>query len=107
LFGEPNFADFTGGTVSDNTIILSPTQIITPANEIPTVFLGGGHLHIRFSGEIIVYMGGYLNDAYHFTSDGTVSFDFTMFYENASPTFRVYAVQNTTVYEINYKASAM
>lgn len=108
LFGENEFSDFsTTGIVADNAITLSATQTIVPAETLPSVFLGGGCLRIRFNGEIILYLGDYINDTYHFTSDGSETYNFTTFFENESPTFRVYAVQSTTVYEIDYKASAM
>lgn len=108
LFGEAEFSAFTTtGTVTDNSIVLSATQTIIPTETLSSVFLGGGHLQIRFSGDIIVHLGKYINEAYNFTSDGSETFDFTTFFENEIPTFRVSARQATTVYEINYKASAM
>ena len=52
-------------------------------------------------------MGAYLNNAYHFESDGTIPIEFTTLYENAIPTFRIVAKEDTTIYEIVFKSSVM
>lgn len=106
LYGESEFSDFaTTGTVADNTISLSTNQTITPAETMPTVFLGKGHLTIRFSGTIYVYLSKYFNNAYSFTSDGSDTLDISSFFEEEQATFTVRAAASTTVYEIIYKAS--
>ena len=106
LYGDSEFSDFaTTGTVADNAITLTANQTITPAETMPTVFLGKGHLTIRFSGTIYVYLSKYFNNAYSFTSDGSDTLDISSFFEEEQATFTVRAAASTTVYEIIYKAS--
>ena len=106
LIGDSEFSDFaTTGTVADNAISLSTNQTITPAATMPNVFLGRGHLTIRFSGTIYVYLSKYINNTYSFTSDGSDTLDISSFFEDEQATFTVRAAATTTVYEIIYKAS--
>ena len=108
LYGETDFTGFTTtGTVSNNVVTLATGQELKPTQELQTAFLGGGYLSIRFSGSIYLYMGAYLNNAYHFESDGTIPIEFTTLYENAIPTFRIVAKEDTTIYEIVFKSSVM
>lgn len=105
LFADVSYDDFTtNGTVSDGVLTLSTGNTITPNATLPSVFLGGGSLHIRFNGSISVSFGGVSGT---FTSDGTKDVWFSSFFEEAAPTFTITATSETEVYDISYKASKM
>ena len=105
LYSDTSFADFTtAGTVSSGVLSLTAGQTITPSTTIPSVFLGGGSLHIRFSGKIYVNLGKVVTS---YTSDGTSDVWVSSYFEEAAPTFTIEADQNVNVYDLSYKASRM
>lgn len=106
LFGDTEYSDFaTTGTVSNQSITLAQGETITPNQQISPVFLGGGSLHIKFSGTLSVSLGGISTTV---TSDGHSDMWFSSFVEESAPTFTVTgAIGGATVYEISYKASKM
>ena len=106
LYADTNFEEFTtDGSVSNGTLSLSSGDEIVPNADIPSVFLGGGSLHIRFNGTISLVFGDNINA--NFTSDGSRDMWFSTFFEESVPTFTITATANTEVYDITYKASRM
>lgn len=106
--GDFSFDDFVHtGTVSNNTIALGNTQTITlPTQQVKQ--LAKGILKIRYSGRITVEMGDYFyysttSGAYE--SDGAIEQVFSTYYMNASPTFTITSLGNTTIHSISFKAS--
>lgn len=94
----------TGGTISSGVLTLTNGDTITPSETAQSVFLGGGSMHIRFSGTINLSMGAISEEI---TSDGASESWFTSYYEEQVPTFTITAVGNVTVYSLLFKASKM
>lgn len=107
LSADIDYSDFTtNGTVTNNLLTLTAGQTIEPNATLPTVFLGGGSLHIRFKGKIKINMGSYINNQ-EIESDGSQSLWFSTFFMRQIPTFSIEAVTSTEVLNIDYKASKM
>jgi len=101
-----DFADFTisNGTISNGTLTLANYATVVPATALPTVFLGGGSLHIRFSGRVFINLG---TQNMAVTSDGSKDVWVSTFFEEQQATFRVEASGEVIIYDITYKASKM
>lgn len=106
LSADIDYSDFTtDGTIANNLLTLASGDTITLAETIPSVFLGGASLHIRFNGTLTIRMGNYINDS--FTSDGSKSMWFSTYYLNSAPTFIITATAQTQIINIDFKASKM
>lgn len=105
LSADIDFSDFiTTGTVVDNVLTLESGDTIIPNASISSVFIGGGSLHILFSGTITISIAGRSGS---FTSDGNKSMWFSTRFLQEIPTFTITATANTEVYSITYRASKM
>ena len=105
LESDLTFEDFnTNGTVSNGVLTLNTNQTLSPKETIENVFLGGGSMHIVFSGKILVELGE-INEEYE--SDGKTELWFSSFIQENAPTFIITAIENTDILEISYKASKM
>lgn len=69
LTADLRFDDFrTDGTEREAVLCLDAGQSVAPGVELPSEFLSGGSLHVRFEGKIRVEMGDYIHT--EFASDG-------------------------------------
>lgn len=109
ISSDLTFAEFThAGTVTDGVLLLPSTKNISPLNggDIPTVFLGGASLSVRFKGTLHIGLGRYID--HDFVSDGKHEICLTSFFENAKPTFYAKAMsEGLEIYDIRFKASRM
>ena len=106
LNADIDYGDFiTTGTVTNSLLTLQNEETLEPNANLPTVFLGGGSLHIRFVGTITISMGKYINTS--ITSDGTQSMWFSTYYLNRIPTFLITATAETQIINVDFKASKM
>lgn len=106
LTADLRFDDFrTDGTERDAVLCLDAGQSVAPGVELPSEFLSGGSLHVRFEGKIRVEMGDYIHT--EFTSDGERSMWWSSYFIEQAPTFRITAVEPTRIINMTYKASKM
>ena len=106
LSADISFADFThNGSVSGGVLTLSNGNTIVPNFQIPSVFLGGAYLEIKFSGSLTVTMGDKINETVTSSGEKVVTFS-SSFFESA-PTFTITSVGSTTVTGIQFKASQL
>ena len=105
LFADIDYTGFSSnGTVSDGILTLANGQVVTTQTNPDSVFLGGGSLHITFSGTISVNMG---KISALFTSDGTHDTWISTYFEEQAPKFVITANGNATITQLSYKASRM
>ena len=103
LSAEANFNEFShNGTDNDGILTLANEQSVTPNVNLSSLFLGGGSLHIKFTGTLHVKMGKFIDD--NITSDGELTNWFSTYFMNEIPDFELTAVGNVTISELIYKA---
>ena len=106
LTADLRFDDFrTDGTEREAVLCLDAGQSVAPGVELPSEFLSGGSLHVRFEGKIRVEMGDYIHT--EFASDGERSMWWSSYFIEQAPTFRITAVEPTRIINMTYKASKM
>ena len=92
-------------TEREAVLCLDAGQSVAPGVELPSEFLSGGSLHVRFEGKIRVEMGDYIHT--EFASDGERSMWWSSYFIEQAPTFRITAVEPTRIINMTYKASKM
>ena len=106
LTADLRFDDFrTDGTEREAVLCLDAGQSVAPGVELPSEFLSGGSLHVRFEGKIRVEMGDYIHT--EFASDGERSMWWSSYFIEQAPTFRITAGEPTRIINMTYKASKM
>lgn len=106
LGADIDFSDFThNGTVSGGVLTLANGNTIVPNFTIPSVFLGGAYLELKFTGTLTVQMGEKVNETITSSGEKIVTFS-SSFFESA-PTFLITSSGSTTVTEIHFKASKL
>jgi hypothetical protein len=101
-----SFSDFThNGSVSNGVLTLANGNTVTPNFNIPSVFLGGGWLELKFNGTLVVTMGDKINET--ITSDGENIVTFSSSFFESAPTFTITSSRSTTITGIQYKASRL
>ena len=106
LQSDIDFSDFTHeGSVTDNQLQLSNGDTVVPNFQIPSVFIGGGCLEVKFIGTISVVMGDKINLSV--TSDNNDVHLFSTAFFEAAPTFTITSVGSTIISGIAYKASKL
>lgn len=105
----PTFDGFShAGTVTDGILYLPVTKNIGIPDSvtIPSVYLGGASLHVRFKGTLHIGLGRYID--HDFVSDGKHEIWVSSFYEGAAPRFYAKAIGDTCeIYEIEFKSCRM
>lgn len=106
LAGDLDFSDFTTtGTInSDYNLFLTNGGTLSPSSSLPSCFLSKGSLHIRYNGSLKFTMGDYISDT-TISSDGEKTVWLSTYFMEQSPTFRIVANDDTTIYNLTYKAS--
>lgn len=106
LSADIDFSDFThNGSVSNGVLTLANGNTITPNFSIPSVFLGGGYLEIKFIGTLNFVMGDNIN--YTMSSDKYDVRVFSSAFFESVPTFTITSSGSTTITGIQYKASRL
>lgn len=104
LAGDLGYTDFThNGEATGGYLNLTNGQEVEPAIELPTVFLGGGSLHVQYEGTLHVKLGEFIDT--DITSDGKETNWFSTYFLQAIPTFKLTAVGNVKIHYITYKAN--
>ena len=106
LGADMDFSDFThNGTVSGGVLTLANGNTIAPNFTIPSVFLGGAYLELKFTGTLTVQMGDKINET--ITSSGEKIITFSSSFFESAPTFLITSSGSTTITGIQFKASKL
>ena len=106
LYADIDYSDFThNGSVSDGELILANGNTVSPNFQIPSVFIGGGYLEIKFNGTLTIIMGDKINLSVTSNNDDVHIFS-SAFFESA-PTFQLTSSGNTTIKGMTFKASRL
>lgn len=106
LIADIEYSGFThNGVVADGVLSLSNGNTVVPNFQIPSVFIGGGYLEIKFNGTLNFAMGDKINIDITSNNDD-IKILSTAFFESA-PTFLITSVGNTLIKGIRYKAAKM
>lgn len=106
LQSDIDFSDFThNGEVTNYELHLSDGNTVVPNFQIPSVFVGGGYLEVKFIGTLSVVMGDKINLSVSSDNNDVHLFS-TAFFE-AAPTFTITSVGSATISGITYKASRL